>query len=89
MKIVSNKTQRPLRVPLPGGKRLFLGPGKSAQIAFNAVEHAPLKELVDAGKIEVFDEAPRQSGGAAVGENRRAATQGHTSGTGSRRSGDR
>ena len=89
MKTVTNKTQRPLSVPLPQGKKLHLGPGKTGQIAANAVDHAPLKKLVDAGEIEIFDEAPRATGGPGGGGNRGASTQGHTSGTGSRRSGDR
>ena len=29
MKTITNKTHRPLSVPLPRGKTLFLGPGKT------------------------------------------------------------
>ncbi len=89
MKTVSNKTQRPLSVPLPGGKTLHLGPGKTGQISSNAVEHAGLKQLVDAGEIEILDEAPRPTDAAGGGKNRRTSFQGHTSGSGNRRSGDR
>ena len=89
MKTVSNKTQRPLSVPLPGGKTLHLGPGKTGQISSNAVEHARLKQLVDAGEIEVIDEAARTADGSRGAKNRGGWGQGHTSGTGSRRSGDR
>jgi len=89
MKTVSNKTQRPLSVPLPGGKKLHLGPGKTGQISFTAADYAPLKKLVDAGEIEITDEAARTADGSRGAKNRGGWAQGHTSGTGSRRSGDR
>lgn len=89
MPTVSNKTRRPLSVPLPGGRTLHLGPGKTGQISSNAVEHAPLKQLVDAGEIEVLDESPRPTDGAGGSKNRRTSIHGHTPGSGIRRSGDR
>ena len=49
MKTVSNKTQKPLSVPLPRGKILHLGPGKTGQISSEAAEHPRLKKLVEAG----------------------------------------
>lgn len=49
---ITNKTKRPLKVPLPGGKKLFLGPGKTGQITSKAAEHPPLIELIEAGDIE-------------------------------------
>ena len=45
MKTISNKTPKPISVPLPRGKKLHLGPGKTGQIASNASEHPPLKKL--------------------------------------------
>ena len=56
MPTISNKTHLPLRVPLPGGKTLHLGPGKTGQISPKAIEHSGLKKLVEAGKIEITDE---------------------------------
>ena len=56
MKTVVNKTLGPLRVPLPGGKVLHLGPKKTGQIAANAAEHPPLKKLVDDGKLEIQEQ---------------------------------
>jgi hypothetical protein len=53
MKTIVNKSGMPLRVPLPGGKILHLGPGKSGQIADGAAEHAALRKLIDAGTIEL------------------------------------
>ena len=48
MKEIVNKTQRPLRVPHPGGKFLFLGPAKSGQVSDQAVQAPSLKKLLDA-----------------------------------------
>jgi len=89
MQTVSNKTQRPLSVPLPRGKTLHLGPGKTGQISSKAIEHLPLKKLVDAGELEILGEGPRPIDEAPGGKKGRASIHGHTSGSGSRRSGDR
>jgi hypothetical protein len=84
MPTVTNNTKRPLVVPLPQGKKLHLGPGKSGEIAANAVEHAALKKLAEAGEIEISLESSGASdapggpkfnrpggGGAASGIKRR------------------
>jgi hypothetical protein len=63
------------------------GPGKSGEIAANAVEHAALKKLVDAGELEVTRESSGTSD--ATGDaKRRTSAAGHFSGS-IRRSGDR
>jgi hypothetical protein len=49
---ITNKTRRPLSLPLPGGKRLFLGPGKTGQVSPKALEHPLLAKLLEAGDIE-------------------------------------
>lgn len=85
---VSNKTQRPLSVPLPGGKTLHLGPGKTGEVAANALRHPQLRRLVDAGEIEILSASSRQSGGTGGGTKGRA-WMGHASGGSHRRSGDR
>ena len=88
MKAISNKTQRPLSIPLPGGKTLHLGPGNTGQISSKAVDDPRLKKLVDAGELEVIDEhAPPAAGSAARTRNR--GFSGRTSGGGRRHSGDR
>ena len=66
MPTITNKTKKPLRVPLPGGKKLHLGPGKSGQVAPKSLEHPPLEKMIAAGEIEVLDTATR--GGEGVGE---------------------
>lgn len=88
MPSVSNKTHRPLSVPLPGGKSLHLGPGKSGEVAAAALGHGPLKKLAEAGDIEIVMAGPRSVDNATSGKKGRA-WQGHTSAAGGRRSGDR
>ena len=71
MKTIKNKTQKPLSVPLPQGKKLFLGPGKSGQIATKAADHPPLVALLEADEIEIVGEgndpgAHGSEGGSSV-----------------------
>lgn len=89
MRTISNKTQKPLSVPLPRGKTLHLGPGKTGQISSQAIEYPPLKKLVDAGEIAIADETSQGSSGAPGTQNRRASSRGYASGGVGRRSGDR
>jgi len=91
MKTIVNKTLRPLRVGLPGGKVLHLGPKKSGQVADTAVEHAALRKLIDAGDIEIQgtgDEGGVEGGGAP-GEGGRESTHGHGKSNVVRRGGQR
>ncbi len=88
MKTVTNKTTRPLTVPLPRGKKLHLGPRKTGQITTEAADHAGLKKLVDAGEIEISDEQTGSSG-ASGGAARGRGAEGHAQGGVNRRSGDR
>jgi len=53
MRTVKNLSARPLRITLPGGKTLHLGPGKSATIRNEATDHPALKRLCDGGLVEV------------------------------------
>jgi hypothetical protein len=87
---ISNKTQKPLSVPLPRGKVLHLGPGRSGQIASNDVEHPRVKALIDSGALEVVtDDRGQQVGSSPGGKGARPSGQGHTADSGGRRSGDR
>jgi len=89
MKTVVNKTHKPLSIPLPRGKILHLGPGKTGQIATEAADHPQLKKLVDTGEIEVSDDAPGPMSGGGSGRKGRPSSGGHPLGSGGRRSGDR
>ncbi len=62
MREVLNKTMQPVRIPLPGGRVLHLGPGKVAQIADNAAQHPSVQRLVESGTIEVLGEGERVEG---------------------------
>ncbi len=87
---IRNTTKRPLKVPLPGGKRLFLGPGASGQIAGKAIDHPPLKALVDSGEIVVVDGGrAKNTGNAGPAKGGPTAQPGSGGGAGPRRSGDR
>ena len=72
MPTILNKTNRPLRVNLPQGKTLHLGPRMEGQIAPQALDSAGVKKLVDAGELEVLgndvlaDSGNRDTGHAAT-----------------------
>lgn len=73
---IQNKTRRPLRIPLPGGKKLHLGPGKTGQITPKAGEHPPIKKLIDEGELEVVGE------GKSIGTGGSSGGSGSSGGTG-------
>jgi len=89
MRSVTNKTQKPLAVPLPRGKVLRLGPKKTGQISSDDVDHPQLKKLVEAGEIEIHEEGHVPTQGGTSGKSGPTSTPGHSSGIGGRRSGDR
>jgi hypothetical protein len=89
MAAITNKTAKPLSVPLPRGKRLHLGPRKSAQISSHDLEHPALKKLVEAGEIEIDARDSASTGGDGAGPHGRGPTTGHPTARGGRRSGDR
>jgi len=88
LKTVRNKTARPMKVALPGGKTLHLGPQKTGQIADAALERPAVQKLVKAGDLEILGEG---SGGGSGGgdENTRPNAQGHARSAVGHRSGNR
>lgn len=60
-KSITNKTRGALKVPLPHGKALHLGPGQTGGLSPHDADHPPLKKLVEAGKIEIVDEADNEA----------------------------
>lgn len=56
MKLVRNRSRRPLKVRLAGGKVLHLGPAKTGQVADDAVLRASVRELVESGELEILGE---------------------------------
>jgi hypothetical protein len=78
-------------VPLPGGKTLHLGPGKTGQISDQAADGKAVQRLIEQGTIELLGESDR---GAGEGSGSSAAqphesTHGHSRPTGVSRRGDR
>lgn len=86
---ISNKTKSPLRIPLPGGKKLHLGAGRIGQISSKAAAHPPLKKLIDEGQIEVIDGGRSQGTSGASGRPQGSSYQGGGSRGIVRHTGDR
>lgn len=89
MATITNKTRKPLSVPLPGGKKLRLGPLKSAEISPKAIEHPPVQKLIEAGEVEIFgsEQQTRGAGGGGRGIRPSSGGKGHAGGI--RYTGDR
>ena len=88
MKTVRNCSNHPLKVPLPRGKFLHLGPRNTGTIHPDALERPAVKRMLEAGDLEVIDDSTaRPEGGQAKIGN--AATRGYGSGNAFRRKGDR
>ena len=86
---IKNTDKRPLKVPLPAGKRLFLKPGEKGRITPKSAEHPPLKKLIDEGVIEVLDVGRGSSKSAGGGGGISGSQDAGGSGTGMRKTGDR
>lgn len=67
MREIRNTQNRPIRVPLPGGKRLHLNPGKTAQVSDQALKHSGLQSLIDEGLIELLGKGAHGEGLTATG----------------------
>jgi len=66
MTTIRNLTLKPIKVPLPAGKTLRLGPKKDGVVRANAAKHPAVIRMVEAGTIEVLD-------GTSVGHGPRGA----------------
>ena len=77
MKTVTNKTNAPLQVPLPGGKVLRLGLGMSGQIRDEHETHGPVKKLVEAGQLEIAGGNSGSANSGAKGNLPGATGRGH------------
>jgi hypothetical protein len=76
MKTIRNKTHRPIKIRLPGGKLLHLGPAKTGQVSDQASELASFRKHVEDGEIEILGEG---ESGSATGSNQvvQESTHGH------------
>lgn len=88
MTTIKNITKKPISVPLPLKKRLFLGPGKSSQINPKAVDHAPLAALIEAGDLEITDDSGNFSSRDGLSGPNTQSGQRHSSGGKFFRAGD-
>ncbi len=77
MKTIRNLTPLPLRITLPGGKVLHLGPRKTGQIAGPALDHHTVKDLLEAKKIEVLEKGEHGISEPGRDGPRPRDTQGH------------
>ena len=88
MKLVRNRSRRPLKVRLAGGKVLHLGPAKTGQISDDAVLRASVRELVESGELEILGDGHVDTP-ASSPVSRGESTQGHHSPSVVFRKGDR
>lgn len=88
MKSIKNTTHGPLRVPLPRGGVLHLGPLRTGEVAPAALEHPPFKKLVEAGSIEVVGDGDRSVPHPVKRERGHSESHGHARAA-TRPSGDR
>ncbi len=87
---INNLTPRPLKISLPGGKVLRLGPRMTGQITAKAAEHAPVRKLIEEGVIEIVGDGSTQGPSGTSTDSGPSSNQGgHSGGGAMRRSGDR
>jgi hypothetical protein len=89
MKTIRNRSARPLKIHLPGGKVLHLGPGNSGQVHDKALERPAFQKLLEAGDVEVTDEGGGSQGGGGDNKGSHEATHGHPPTTAVHPKGDR
>ena len=77
MKTIVNRRRLPIRVPLPGGKVLHLGPSKTGQIADPHVDLPAIRKLIDTGAIAVLGDGEHQDSSAGSESRPHEGTRGH------------
>jgi hypothetical protein len=78
-----------LKISLPGGKTLFLGPARHGQVHPDALERPAIKKRIEAGEIEVLDEADPQVVEEQVMTRVRRSPRGHPAARNLSRKGER
>ncbi len=89
MRTIKNLSASPIRVSLPGGKTLHLGPGEAGSIRDEAAEHPALKKLVEAGSLEVGASTPGTGVSQAGSGRGPGGGYAHGKSSAARKSGDR
>jgi hypothetical protein len=77
MKTVVNRGRTPIKIHLPGGKTLHLGPGKTGQVSDAACERPAFVKLVKSGEIEVVGEGEAGVSSAEGTPSVQESTHGH------------
>jgi hypothetical protein len=77
MKTIANKTRRPLKIKLSQGRVLRLGPFKDGQIATPDADRESIRRMVEAGEIEIIDDASPGAGRGIQGQAGMTQSQGH------------
>lgn len=77
MKTLTNTSRKPLRIPLPGGKIMFLGPGKSGQISDRHADLPAVARLIEEGSIAVAGESGHADQAGGGGGQVHDGTHGH------------
>lgn len=77
MKTIVNRRRLPIRVPLPGGKVLHLGPSKTGQIADAHADLPAVRKLIDSGAIALFGEGEHPDAVAGSESRPHEGTRGH------------
>ncbi len=85
---ITNKSKKPLSIPLPAGKKLFLGPGKSGQITRKAAESPAVAKLIEAGDVKISEEGGKIQAGGNTGSSVSSSSRHGMSGA-MRQSGDK
>lgn len=89
IKTIINKTRRPIRISLPRGKTLHLGPAGQGQVHDDALERPALKKLIAAGEVEVIDENDHPEVPEKTWVRTAYPSRGHRANQGRARGGDR
>ena len=89
MRVVVNKTSRPLKIHLPQGRTLHLGPRKEGRVTPQALESPGVKRMIEAGELAILDHGSQDMAHGGEGGGPAANTHGHHSKTTSRQHGDR
>jgi len=89
MRTVVNKSRRPLKIHLPQGKVLHLGPRHEGQVTPQALESPGVKKLLASGELELVDQDAHAAARSGDGNGPAANTHGHHPNTTVRKRGDR
>jgi len=77
MKTVVNRSRTPIKIHLPGGKTLHIGPGRTGQVSDSACERPSFAKLVESGEIEIVGEGEAASSNPGTSPSVQKSTHGH------------